>query len=93
MSGYHKKTIARGVYGEVSKIREELEELEDAEAQGVTILSLCEMSDLYGALEAVAQRYSVSMLDLQKMSDLTKKAFQDGTRSQGPIPIPGDRDY
>jgi hypothetical protein len=93
VSGYHTKSITRGVYGEVSKIREELEELEDAEAQGVTILALCEMSDLYGALEAAAQRYNVSMLDLQKMSDLTKKAFQDGTRSQGPVPVPGERNY
>jgi len=26
--GYHKREIAPGVYGEISKIREELEELE-----------------------------------------------------------------
>lgn len=79
--GYHlNKNITRGVYGEISKIREELEELEDAERQSNVILALVEMSDLYGALEAVVVSYGCTMSDLKKMSDLTKSAFQDGER-------------
>lgn len=80
--GYHKSPIkTKGVMGSSTKIREELEELEDALGQGVKILILCEMSDLYGALEAIAATYGASMEDLRQMSDLTKSAFRDGTRS------------
>lgn len=80
--GYHQRKIAKGVYGEVSKIREELEELEDSEDQGVVIMSMCELSDLYGALRAFAsERFGLSMEDLQKMADRTEEAFRDGTRS------------
>lgn len=79
--GYHKRAIRKGVYGEVSKIREEIEELEDSEEQGVAIMSMCELSDLYGALRAfAAKKYNLSMEDLQKMADRTAEAFRDGTR-------------
>lgn len=79
--GYHiNKDINKGVYGKTSKIREELEELEDAEVQQNKILALVEMSDLYGALEAVVTEYGYTMLDLKKMSDATKSAFIDGER-------------
>ena len=80
--GYHSRPIAKGVYGEVSKIREELEELEDSEELGVKIMAMCELSDLYGAIQEFAKRkYDLSMDDLKKMSDRTKEAFRDGTRS------------
>lgn len=80
--GYHSRPIERGVYGEVSKIREELEELEDAEQQGVKIMAMCELSDLYGAIQEYARRkYDLSMDDLKKMSDRTEEAFRDGSRS------------
>jgi hypothetical protein len=80
--GYHARKIDKGVYGQVSKIREELEELEDAEHQGVSIMSMCELADLYGAIRAFAkQKYNLSMEDLQKMADRTEEAFRDGTRS------------
>ena len=36
--GYHLRAIRKGKLGEVSKIREELEELEDATEQGVRIM-------------------------------------------------------
>ena len=80
--GYHTRQIDKGVYGQVSKIREELEELEDSEQQGVAIMSMCELSDLYGAIRAIARgRYGLSMDDLRKMADRTEEAFLDGTRS------------
>ncbi len=78
--GYHTKTIKKGMLGHASKIREELEELEDAELQGVVILAHVELSDIYGALEAVAHRYGLSMHDLAGMANLTKAAFKSGER-------------
>jgi len=69
-----------GPYGEASKIQEELDELVDAEAQQNKILAMVELSDLYGALEAVTVRYGLSMDDLKAMSHATARAFQDGSR-------------
>lgn len=78
--GYHKREIVRGVLGYVSKVREELEELEDALEQKAYIMAMLEMSDLYGALEALADKWELTMDDLRIMSDLTKSAFYDGSR-------------
>lgn len=78
--GYHTVKISKGVLGESSKIREELEELRDAENQGVRILIHCELSDLYGALKACAASYGLTMGDLKTMADLTKNAFVQGRR-------------
>ncbi len=79
--GYHKREIPKGVLGKTSKLREELEELEDAEEQGILLLAMCELADIYGALEALAiQTYGVTMKDLQQMSEATARAFKDGSR-------------
>lgn len=79
--GYHKRAIVvNGVYGEVSKIEEELDELKEAFEQDNKILALCELSDLYGAMEAVAEKLGVNMEDIKKMSVATKRAFQSGDR-------------
>jgi len=78
--GYHKIEIKKGVLGESSKIQEELDELKDAENQGVKILIHCELSDLYGALEACAKKYGLSMIDLQQMAFLTRESFEAGKR-------------
>jgi hypothetical protein len=78
--GYHTVKISKGVLGESSKIREELEELHDAEVQGARIMIHCELSDLYGALRACAATYGLTMEDLEKMADLTKNAFEQGRR-------------
>lgn len=78
--GYHMKKITRGEYGELSKVREELEEAEDALAQENPILLLCELSDLYGALEAYADTCGSDISELKKMSDATKRAFKNGNR-------------
>lgn len=77
---YHRNEIRKGVFGQISKIQEELDELNDAEEQEVKILIACELSDLYGALEGYATRKGLTMDDLKQMSDLTKKAFQSGAR-------------
>jgi hypothetical protein len=78
--GYHKKKILKGVYGEISKVREEVEEYIDAIDQGCKIMAVVELSDIYGALEAVAITHSLTMEELKVMSDITKKVFQEGAR-------------
>jgi hypothetical protein len=78
--GYHTKEIQKGILGKSSKIKEELYELFDAEEQGVKILAHCELADIYGALEACAESYGLTMEDLRKMLELTKSAFKEGSR-------------
>jgi hypothetical protein len=41
---------------------------------------MCELADLFGALEAVAANHDVTMTDLARMSNATKSAFMDGSR-------------
>lgn len=78
--GYHLKEIKKGQLGKASKIQEELDEFVDAEDQGCKIMAMVELSDLYGALEAVASKYGLTMEDLKSMSDITKRAFITGHR-------------
>lgn len=80
MAGYHKREIKRGAFGEISKIREELDELEDALEQDVRIMVGVELSDLYGALQEFADRQGYQMEDLRKMSRVTNRAFALGYR-------------
>lgn len=77
---YHKSPITRGYLGTISKVQEEVDEYKDAHAQGCKILQTCELADIYGALEFLAERHHLSMNDLKQMSDLTRKSFEDGTR-------------
>lgn len=79
--GYHLRPIIKGVYGTPSKIREELDELEEALEQDNKILAIVELSDLYGALQAVALSLGVTMEDVRKMSDATSRAFLSGERT------------
>lgn len=79
--GYHLREIeTQGVFGEPSKIREELEELEEALEQDNRILALVELADIYGALEAVAERQGTTMAEIAKMSAATNRAFLKGER-------------
>lgn len=78
--GYHTTEIKKGEFGKTSKIREELEELEDAERQGIKIMVHAELADLFGALEAVAEKYGLTMHDLHSMAMATKRAFLVGHR-------------
>lgn len=81
--GYHTREIKKGRYGSISKILEEVEEFQDAEAQRNIIMMLVELSDIYGALEGVLENLDmgITMEDLETMSDATKRAFKDGSRS------------
>ena len=81
--GYHITTIPSGVFGEASKISEEVAELIDAETQGCRIMMIVELSDMVGAIEAYleTQKLGVTMQDLQRMAHITKRAFKNGHRS------------
>lgn len=80
--GYHLIDIPRGELGEISKIREELDELLDAASQGVKVMELIELSDLVGAIEAYLERHHVGTTfdDLIRMKDITRRAFKNGRR-------------
>lgn len=78
--GYHLRPIMRGVLGELSKVREELEEAEDAARQGVVLMELIELSDIYGALKARVEKLGHTIDDLARMSDVTERAFKNGRR-------------
>lgn len=82
MSGYHLRNIEKGVVGELSKIREEMEECLDAEDQKCKIMLLVELSDLVGAIKHYLSNNhpSISLQDLEKMADITKRAFDRGER-------------
>ena len=82
MPGYHIAKIERGEYGKLSKIREEFEELCDAVNQGCTVMALCELADMMGAIRAWLERNApgFTLGDLIVMADATDRAFKDGTR-------------
>lgn len=78
--GYHKREIEKGTLGEFSKIREEFEELSDANEQDNPVLQICELCDMLGAIEAFAKKWNLSIDDLMKMKSSTEQAFKDGSR-------------
>lgn len=75
--GYHVAKIPQGVFGEVSKIEEELAEFKDALDQHCTVMALLELADLIGAIEGWLVQYhpSIELEDLLAMSAITKRAF------------------
>ena len=77
---YHLKKIKKGELGKISKVQEEVEEYKDALKQKCKIMAKLELADIYGALEAVAESHHLTMKDLKKMSNLTKRAFKSGDR-------------
>lgn len=78
--GYHKVSIEKGILGDFSKIREEFQELQDAHEQKCKILIMCELTDLFGAIEEYAIGLGVTIDDLRQFSDMTKSAFREGKR-------------
>lgn len=80
---YHINEIPRGEYGEVSKIVEEVLELQDAEEQGAKLMAINELADIIGAVEGYLIKHhpSFKLEDLLIMKDLTAKAFKSGHRT------------
>lgn len=83
MTGYHINKIKKGELGELSKIQEELSEALDAQEQGVSVMVLIELSDMLGATQSYLEKYhhpSITLNDLIKMANVTKRAFKSGER-------------
>lgn len=80
--GYHLATITRGVFGEDSKLYEEIDEFADAIDQKNAIMALCELSDLIGAIKGwLAKNHpTITLDDLVVMADATHRAFEAGHR-------------
>lgn len=80
--GYHLREIKRGVLGTSSKIREELEELEDAEEQGIKVMALVELADMIGAIDLYLEHNfaDITLQDLIRMSEVNQRAFKNGHR-------------
>ena len=80
--GYHKAKIKKGKIGELSKVQEELDEAFDAEAQGVKLMLLLELSDVYLAIKRYLDKNfpGTTMKDLRKMAKRTESAFKSGKR-------------
>lgn len=81
MTSYHKDFIPNGKLGEISKVIEEALEYRDFERQSNKIGCMVELSDIYGALEATAEKYNLTMEDLAAMAKCTKRVFESGGRS------------
>lgn len=79
--GYHISNICKGELGYSSKILEEVNELIDAENQNNKIMSMLELSDIYGALNECAKSYNITMEDLKIMSECTSRAFKNNKRT------------
>ena len=79
-NGYPKRKIAKGKLGEISKVKEECEEYEDSIEQGITIMAISELADIFGALKALTEKHNLSMNDLEAMNAATERAFQSGRR-------------
>lgn len=80
--GYHIKQFDRGAYGESSKILEEVQELQDAEAQGARVMALHELADIIGAVDGYRAKHfpDISFDDIVKMFHITKRVFESGRR-------------
>lgn len=82
LPGYHLARIEKGDLGELSKIKEELEEAIDAEGQNSSVMVLVELADMVGAIEAYLAKHhpGTTLDDLVIFSNITKRAFQNGRR-------------
>lgn len=81
-NGYHLADIAKQEYGTIGKIQEEVLELQDAYAQGVKLMVLQELSDIIGAVEGYLEKDfpNITLDDLIKMNETTRRAFKSGHR-------------
>ncbi len=80
--GYHINSIPKGEFGELSKIKEEIEEALDAQNQDCALMVLIELSDTIGAIDGYLKKHhpSIQLDDLIKMSKITQRAFISGER-------------
>ena len=73
---WHKKEIKKGIYGELSKVEEELAEAKDALEQNNTLMYLIELSDIVGAVEGIIEKHGLSLEEIITFSDKVKESKQ-----------------
>ncbi|MCZ2224367.1 MAG: hypothetical protein LC122_12160 [Chitinophagales bacterium] len=73
---FHKKLIKKGVYGELSKVKEELDEAIDAEEQNQDLMLLIELADIVGACAGVANKYGISLDQLVSFAKLRSEVAE-----------------
>lgn len=71
--GFHNRTIPKGVYGQLSKVREELEEAEDSEEQNQPLMLQIELSDMLGAIRGVCETHNWDFDSLLRFSELRSR--------------------
>lgn len=71
---FHNRKIKKGIYGEFSKIEEELDEAKEALEQGNKLMFLIELSDIIGAIEGVIEHHGLDLNDLIKFSNKVKES-------------------
>lgn len=71
---WHQRKIKKGVYGEFSKIEEEVEEAKDALEQKNYLMYLIELSDILGAIEKIAENHNLTLKDLIAFSNKVKES-------------------
>lgn len=64
-ASWHQTEISKGVFGELSKVAEELAELADTIEQGQPVMTLIELSDIVGAVDGVLARHGSSVEDAE----------------------------
>ena len=74
---FHKAIIQKGIYGELSKIKEELDEAYDAESQNQDLMLLIELSDIIGAVEGVSKKYGSTLKQLIAFAKLRSKVAKE----------------
>jgi hypothetical protein len=62
--GYHRRPIPKGVYGQISKVHEEMLECEDAHSQHNPVMLIQELSDLVGAVMGWLDSHNLSIQDI-----------------------------
>jgi hypothetical protein len=80
--GYHTDTIQKHEVGTLGKIGEEFAEIKDAKKNGIKIMELVELSDLYGAVQMYLENNfkDITMHDIEVMSNTTRRSFKNGRR-------------
>jgi hypothetical protein len=79
---FHKREIKKGVYGDLSKIQEELDEAYDSEEQGQDLMLLIELSDIVGACAGVAKKYGLSLDQLVTFAKLRSEVAENELRNK-----------
>lgn len=74
----HKANIEKGVFGEFSKIKEEFQELVDANNRNYKILEICELCDLIGAIDGYLRKhFNVTVFDAYNFSRLISEGKEE----------------